>query len=57
MCQSTVSREDYRALQERIRAQQPKCCPNCQDDSSFCPSFVDDSFQCGACGWVWMVDR
>lgn len=57
MCQSPMPMAEYRALQERIKRQYPRCCPNCQDDSAFTPSFVDESFECAACGWVWTVDR
>ncbi len=55
MCQSPMPIAEYRALQERIKAQQPKECPRCYSDSAFTPSFVDESYEC-ACGWVWFPE-
>lgn len=58
MCQSTMSREDYRALQERIKAQQPRECPRCHSDSDFYPTFDVDGPMYGCmCGHLWTGDE
>ena len=59
MCQSTMPVAEYRALQERITAQQPTCCPSCHDDSAFCPTFDVDGamYFCSACNHIWSPDE
>lgn len=59
MCQSTMTAEDFRALQERIRARIPRECPHCHSDSEFCPTFDVDGpmYACSACAHIWSPEE
>lgn len=57
MCQSPMPLAEYRALQERIKAEYPTCCPRCHSDSDFYPTFDADGAMFGClCGHIWTVE-
>ena len=57
MCQSTMSRDEYRALQERIKSEQPTACPQCAS-GDIIPTFepIGGDWECQCCGALWSPD-
>lgn len=45
--------QTFRERCEARRAEYPTCCPQCFDDSKFCPTFDGLWWQCEGCGWMW----
>lgn len=59
MCQSTMSREDYRALQERIKGERETVCRACGAPDPIPTFLARDEWECASvdCRATWRVER
>lgn len=60
MCRSTMTDQEYDALQERIEARRPTACPQC-GSADIIPTFepVGGDYECQAAGCraLWSPER
>lgn len=56
MCQSPMPLAEYRALQERIKAEYPKTCRACGAPGPIPTFLARNEWQCDACSWTWFPE-